>query len=101
MIYARILDVGVRRKGFVLGQKENGGVNVVDVRDGAKIVDSFDSSVGGPLDRAAGKLMVGIGRCPCDEVEFGVFGCGDKERGALQPCVLVFWDEREYATSLM
>ena len=45
MKYARILDIGIRRKGFVLGQKTNGAVDIVDVRNGAKIIDSFDSSV--------------------------------------------------------
>ncbi len=43
--YARILDVGTGRKGFFLGQKEDGGVDILDVRGGSKIVNSFDSSV--------------------------------------------------------
>lgn len=43
--YSRLLDVGVRSKGFVLGQMEDGKVDIVDVRGGAKVVDSFGSSV--------------------------------------------------------
>jgi len=43
--FAEIEDVGVRRKGFVLGRKENGGVVIVDTRDGGNIVEEFDNSV--------------------------------------------------------
>ena len=43
--YGSLVDVGTRRKGLVLGKKENGAVQIVDVRDGAKIVDEFESSV--------------------------------------------------------
>lgn len=44
-LYTRILDVGMRRKGFVLGQMERGAVDIIDVTAGAKIVDTFADSV--------------------------------------------------------
>ena len=61
-MYARILDVGVRRKGFVLGQREKGAVDLLDVRAGAKIVDSFADSVSFGL-HACALLMTGKGGC--------------------------------------
>lgn len=44
--YTGILSIDGRKKGFVLGQKEHGAVDVVDVRSGAKVADVFESSVG-------------------------------------------------------
>ena len=47
-LYARILDVGMRNLGFLLGQGEDDAVDIVDVRGQARIVATFDSSVHEP-----------------------------------------------------
>ena len=44
-VYDSILDVGARHQGYMLGQMENMAVQVIDVRDGAKIVEEFEASV--------------------------------------------------------
>lgn len=46
--FASILDVRTRQRGFILGKKGNGAVQIIDVRNGAKIVDEFESSVSLP-----------------------------------------------------
>ena len=42
--YADILDVGVRHQGYLLGKKENMAVQIIDVREGGRILDEFESS---------------------------------------------------------
>ena len=42
--YAEVLDVGSRMKGLVLGKKDNGAVQIVNVNSG-KRVDEFEHSV--------------------------------------------------------
>lgn len=46
--YAKMLHTGSRQSGYVLGQREDGTVDIIDVTDTAKIVDTFESSVSCP-----------------------------------------------------
>jgi hypothetical protein len=43
--YSRIIGSVGRSKGYILGQREGGAVDVVDVRRGGSVVDTFESSV--------------------------------------------------------
>lgn len=43
--YAKMLHTGSRQSGYVLGQRVDGTVDIIDVTDGSKIVDTFESSV--------------------------------------------------------
>lgn len=43
--YAKVLDVGSRAWGFVLAQKEDGSVDILDVRKNLVVVESFEHSV--------------------------------------------------------
>ncbi|ORX33525.1 hypothetical protein BD324DRAFT_668589 [Kockovaella imperatae] len=43
-VYDRILEVDGRHQGYILGQKENMAVQIIRVKDGAQIIDEFDSS---------------------------------------------------------
>lgn len=43
--YAKMLHTGSRQWGYILGQREDGTVDIIDVADVAKIVDTFESSV--------------------------------------------------------
>jgi hypothetical protein len=43
--YAKILHTGSRQWGYVMGQQRDGTVDIIDVSEGAKIVDTFESSV--------------------------------------------------------
>lgn len=47
--YAKMLHTGSRQHGYVLGQREDGTVDIIDVTDVAKIVDTFESSVSRPI----------------------------------------------------
>ncbi|WVN88836.1 uncharacterized protein L203_104050 [Cryptococcus depauperatus CBS 7841] len=46
-LYSEILDVGLRHKGIVLGKREDGGVEVLDVKRGRK-VEEFELSKDSP-----------------------------------------------------
>lgn len=81
--YARMIPVGSRQWGFVLGQQEDGMVDIIDVRKGAVIVESFELSVGTLLMRA------NEGRC-ARKVSLGLLGYQVEERCGLQQGVLVF-----------
>lgn len=43
--YAKMLHTGSRQWGYVLGQRGDGTVDIIDVTEGAKIIDTFESSV--------------------------------------------------------
>jgi hypothetical protein len=44
-IYVGIQDVGLRGNGWILGRKRNGGMQIIDVRNGGKIVEELENSV--------------------------------------------------------
>lgn len=46
-LYGSIIDVGLRHKGYILGKREDGGVEILDVRDGKK-VEEFELSKDSP-----------------------------------------------------
>jgi hypothetical protein len=58
--YAKILHTGSRQWGYVIGQQRDGTVDIVDVSEGAKIVDTFESSVSVRKNRK--NCTDGIGR---------------------------------------
>jgi hypothetical protein len=43
--YAKMLHTGSRQSGYVLGQRGDGTVDIIDVTGVSKIVDTFESSV--------------------------------------------------------
>ncbi|WVO22847.1 uncharacterized protein IAS62_004190 [Cryptococcus decagattii] len=46
-LYGSIIDVGLRHKGYILGKREDGAVEILDVRDGKK-VEEFELSKDSP-----------------------------------------------------
>lgn len=46
-LYGSIIDVGLRHKGYILGKREDGAVEILDVRDGKK-VEEFELSKNSP-----------------------------------------------------
>lgn len=43
--YVKILNDQMREMGYVLGEATDGSVDIIDVREGGKILDSFEGSV--------------------------------------------------------
>jgi hypothetical protein len=44
-VYSSIREVGLRRQGWILGTKENGAVQILEVSNGGRIVEEFEGSV--------------------------------------------------------
>ncbi|ORY24884.1 putative endoplasmic reticulum protein [Naematelia encephala] len=47
-VFKGLFDVGLRNRGYILGKAEDGAVSIVDVRQGAAVVDTFESSNDSP-----------------------------------------------------
>jgi hypothetical protein len=57
--WQKMLHTGGRQYGYVMAQQRDGTVDIVDVSDVAKIVDTFESSVSGPLTPSRTMLIPG------------------------------------------